>query len=132
MNNGLRNSLQQTSDKFEKINHAFLINITKDNNVVMQIIHGVLIQEPKIQKKDFNFTLNLTFDNEINNLQKFRKLDFINEFAYYEFDQIPCYAINFGNNQHKTYKMVIEILKKVYGFKESDTFEFEIYDQGPV
>jgi hypothetical protein len=65
-------------------------------------------------------------------LNKFRELDIKNEFTYYEFDGIPCYALNFGNDRKKTNKIVLEILEKVYGFASSEIFQFEVFDQGKL
>lgn len=132
LDSGLKNTLRITADRFENKNHAFLINLAKDNNVIMQIVHGALIEQTATPENSFNFSINLTFDNEMEKLAKFRKLEMADDFEYYEFDGIPCFAKNLGNDQEKTQKVLLEILNKVYGFENSDIFEFEIYDQGPV
>lgn len=132
LDSGLKNTLKITADRFENKNHAFLINLAKDNTVIMQVVHGALIEQTASPTNSFNFSINLTFDNEMEKLAKFRTLELVDDFEYYEFNGIPCYAMNMGNNQEKTQKMLLEILNKVYGFENSDMFEFEIYDQGPV
>ena len=132
LDSGLKNTLKITADRFENKNHAILINLAKDNTVIIQVLHGALIEQTVTPENSFNFSINLTFDNEMEKLAKFRTLEIVNNFEYYEFDGIPCYAINLGNDQEKTQKVLLEILNKVYGFKNSDIFEFEIYDQGPV
>ncbi len=135
---GLEKTIELTSKKFERKNHAFLINIAKDNVVIIQLIHGILIpmslgkpiNEIKNLDKNFNFSLNLPFDNEKNELKKFKRLDIFEKFRYYEANGIPCYSINFGTNQQQAKRVTLEILQKVYNHKLNDTFEFEIYDQG--
>ncbi|MDY8135459.1 hypothetical protein [Aquimarina sp. 2201CG5-10] len=129
---GLKNTLKSTADKFENKNHAFLINLAKGNIVIMQIVHGALIEQTATQTNSFNFSINLTFDNEREALKRFKKLKISEKFKYYEYDGITCYAINFGNDQKVTSDVTLEILNKVYGFEYSDIFEFEIFDQGPI
>ncbi|ANH61450.1 hypothetical protein [Dokdonia donghaensis] len=132
LDSGLKNTLKITADRFENKNHAFLINLAKDNTVIMQVIHGALIEQTATAENSFNYSINLTFDNEMEKLAKFRTLEVVEDFEYYEFDGIPCFVMNLGNDQEKTQKVLLEILNKVYGFENSDIFEFEIYDQGPL
>lgn len=132
LDSGLKNTLKNTADRFESKNHAFLINLAKENTIIMQVVHGALIEQTTTPENSFNFSINLTFDNEMAKLDKFRTLEIVDDFKHYEFEGIPCFAMNIGNNQEKTREVLLEILKKVYGFKNSDIFEFEIYDQGPV
>ena len=127
---GLINPLTTTANRFEKSNNAFLINIIKDNVVILQIVHGGLIEQARTEENTFNFSFNVTFDNEKDNQNKFTALEISKDFKYYEWDGIPCYALNVGNNKKKTESIALTILTKVYGFKEKDLFEFEIYDQG--
>ena len=136
---GLKKTMELTSKKFERKNHAFLINVAKDNVVVIQLIHGVLIpmslgkpiNEIENSDRTFNFSLNLPFDeSEKNKLEKFKSLDIFKKFKYYDANGIPCYSINFGTNQQEAKEVTLEILQKVYNHKLNETFEFEIYDQG--
>lgn len=136
---GLEKTIELTSKKFERKNHAFLINVAKDNVVVIQLIHGILIpmslgkpiNEIENSDRDFNFSLNLPFDKyQKNELEKFKNLDTFKKFKYYDANGIPCYSINFGANQQEAKRATLEILQKVYNHKLNETFEFEIYDQG--
>lgn len=138
LDTGLENTISTTYDYFEKDNHAFLINLANNNNIVFQIIHGVLISlslgeninEVEDSKKQFNFSLNLIFENE-EELKKFKKLTIFNKFKYYEIqDGITCFTINFGKDKELTKQTSLDILQSVYGYQLTDTFEFEIYDQG--
>lgn len=128
-----------TSKKFERKNHAYLINVAKDNVIVIQLIHGILIpmslekpvNEIENSDRNFNFLLNLPFDEyQKNELEKFKSLDIFKKFKYYDANGIPCYSINFGTNQQEAKQVTLEILQKVYNHKLNETFEFEIYDQG--
>ena len=127
---GIINTLTTTANKFEKTNNAFLINIIKDNVVILQIVHGGLIEQVRTEENNFNFSFNVTFDNEKDNQNKFTALELSKGFKYYEWDGIPCYALNVGNDKKKAEEIAITILTKVYGFDSKDLFEFEIYDQG--
>ncbi|RBW57145.1 hypothetical protein DS884_11200 [Tenacibaculum sp. E3R01] len=136
---GLKKTIELTSKKFERKNHAFLINVAKDNVVVIQLIHGILIpmslgksiNEIKNSDRIFNFSLNLPFnDYEKNKLEKFENLDVFEKFKHYDANGTPCYSINFGTNQQEAKRITLEIIQKVYSYKLNDTFEFEIYDQG--
>lgn len=129
---GLMKTLAVTSERFEKSNNAFLINIIKDNVVLLQIIHGGLIEQVRTKENSFNFSFNLTFDNEKENQNKFIALEISKDFKYYEWDGIPCYALNVGNDKKKAEKTAITILNKVHGFDSKEMFEFEIYDQGKM
>nr|WP_299387544.1 hypothetical protein [Allomuricauda sp.] len=127
---GVLNTLTTTANRFEKSNNAFLINIIKDNTVVLQIVHGGLIEQVRTEENAFNFSFNVTFDNQKDNQNKFTALEISKNFKYYEWDGIPCYALNVGNDKKKTEAIAITILTEVYGFDPKDMFEFEIYDQG--
>ncbi|MDO1514558.1 hypothetical protein Q2T41_18035 [Maribacter confluentis] len=127
---GLINTLTITANRFEKSNNAFLINIIKDNVVILQIVHGGLIEQARTEENTFNFSFNVTFDNEKDNQNRFTALKISKDFKYYEWDGIPCYALNVGNDKNKAEEIAIKILTKVYGFDSKDLFEFEIYDQG--
>ena len=129
---GLRNTLTATADRFEKSNNTFLINLIKDNVVVLQIVHGGLIEQVRTKENPFNFSFNVTFDNEKDNQKKFTALEISKDFKYYEWDGIPCYALNVGNDKKKAEEIAITILSKVYGFDSKEMFEFEIYDQGKM
>lgn len=129
---GLRKTLEITSNKFEESNHAFIINIIKDNIVVLQIVHGGMIEQIKTEHNEFNFSFNVTFDNEKENQDRFVALEISEDFKYYEWSNIPCFALNAGNDKKKVEEIAIIILNKVYGFDLKDTFEFEIHDQGKI
>ncbi len=129
---GLIKTITVTAEKFEKSNNAFLINVIKDNVVVLQMIHGGLIEQVRTNENSFNFSFNVTFDNEKENQNKFTSLEISKDFKYYEWDGIPCYALNVGNDKKKAEKIAITILNKVYGFDSKEMFEFEIYDQGKM
>lgn len=92
---------------------------------------GKPINEIENSDRASNFSLNLPFDeSEKNKLEKFKSLDIFKKFKYYDANGIPCYSINFGTNQQEAKEVTLEILQKVYNHKLSDTFEFEIYNQG--
>ncbi|WP_459210877.1 hypothetical protein [Aquimarina rhabdastrellae] len=132
LNEGLPHILELTSKQFETYNHAFLINLISENEVVLQLMHGVLIEQIQTEKSEFNFSINLSFDNEKEAEDRFKALDISKEFTYYEFDTIPCYVLNMGNNHTRIQKIVHMILERVYGYSKVAMFEFELYDQGMV
>ncbi|WP_108868072.1 hypothetical protein [Aquimarina aquimarini] len=127
---GLTKTLELTAHRFEKTNNAFLINLIKDNTVIMQIVHGALVEKTAKPGNPFNFSFNLTFDNEKTNENAFKNLELSKNFEYYEWDGIPCYALNVGNNKPEAKKIALEILNKVYGYDSDELFKFELFDQG--
>ncbi|MGI9532437.1 hypothetical protein [Lutimonas sp.] len=127
---GLTKTLELTANRFEKTNNAYLINLTKDNTVIMQIVHGALVEKTAKPGNPFNFSFNLTFDNEKTNEDTFKNLELSKKFEFYEWDGIPCYALNVGNDKLETKKIALEILNKVYGYSSDELFEFELFDQG--
>ena len=130
LDEGLKETLASTSKRFEKRNHPFLINVVKDKSVVIQIVHGALVKQTRTFTNYFNYSIHIPFYEQDENLSKFKNLDISKEFIFYEWDGIPFYAYNFGNDQNKTYQWVMSILLKVFGFNKEDIFEFEIFDQG--
>ena len=127
---GLTKTLELTADRFEKTNNAYLINLTKDNTVIMQIVHGALVEKTAKPGNPFNFSFNLTFDNGKTNEDTFKNLELSKKFEFYEWDGIPCYALNVGNDKLEAKKIALVILNKVYGFSSDELFEFELFDQG--
>ncbi len=125
---GLIQTLATTAERFEQSNSPYLIDVIKDNVVVLQILHGGLIEQLEGGENSFNFSLNLTFDGEKENQDKFTALSISNEFKYYEWDGIPCYALNVGNDQKKAEKITLIVLEQVYGFNLKDQFAFEIHE----
>ena len=130
LESGLKNVLELTAQKFEKNNHAFIINLEKDNVVLFQLIHGGMLEQIRTENNEFNFSFNLTFDNEKEKEKKFKELNISNDFTHYEFDGMSSYAINFGNDRDKALKIILEVLDKVYGYSSTELFKFEIFDQG--
>jgi len=127
---GLEKVLEKASQTFGKNNHAYLINIVRNDTVLFQIIHGGMLNEIRTKNNEFNFSFSLSFDNEKEKEQKFKELKVAKNFKYYEFDNIPSYAINFGNNKENALNTVLEVINKVYNYSSKDLFVFEIYDQG--
>lgn len=125
---GLIQTLATTAERFEQSNSPYLIDVIKDNVVVLQILHGGLIEQLEGGENSFNFSLNLTFDGEKENQDKFTALNISKEFKYYEWDGIPCYALNIGNDQKKAEKITLIVLEQVYGFNLKDQFAFEIHE----
>ncbi len=129
---GIRTTLKSASAKFEKNNHAYMINIIHENTVVLQIVHGGLIEQLREDGNGFNFSFNLPFDNEKENQAKFLNLEISKGFKYYEWEGIPCYAVNVKNDAQKAETFALLILQDVYGFGIEDVFKFEIFDQGKI
>lgn len=136
---GLENSINLTFKNFEQNNHTFLIDIAKDNVVVIQLVHGLLIplsfgksiHDVDNSEREFNFSMNLTFDNEEKELTKFKNLNCFGKFDFYQLqDGISCYSINFGRDRQQIKEVTLDIIRNVYGYQLNDSFEFQIYDQG--
>lgn len=130
LDNGLDKALNFSLEKFEKSNHAYLINLIVENHVILQILHGGMMEQTVAAGNPFNHSFNLTFDEENEMEEKFLALEISKEFQAYEWNEINSYAFNAGNDQTKTKELALEILDKVYGFKMDTMFEIEIFDQG--
>lgn len=119
-------------DTFDLENFSYIVNIIKDNEIVLQLIHGGLNE--KINKKsfDFNYSISLNFYNEKEKQTKFEELEFSNEFDFYEYENVPSYILNCRKDKTKTKEYLIEIIEKVYSFRRLDIFEFEIHQQPPI
>jgi len=122
----------QTIDLFKKGNFSYIVNIKKDNEILIQLIHGGINKYIHTNSKDFNYSISLNFYEENERFQSFEKLSLSKEFIYYEYQKIPSYILNCKNDKIKTKKYLIEIILKVYECNVSDYFEFEIHQEAPI
>lgn len=128
--------LNQALKKFEPTNNAFLLSIFHNDTCIVQIAHRSFIDITRHQDNSFGFALNLTFDqtfeSEIENLKNFKQMDISNQFKYYEWDGIPCYAIDLDKDAEKASMIVADILKDLYGIDDNSKVEIELLDQGRI
>ena len=132
LDDGLEQILNITSQKFQNKNHAYLINISKNDTVIFQILHGILLEPTRTSTNYFNYSLNLNFDDLPEEEKKFQDLQIAKNFIHYEFDTIQCYAINLGKDKKRTIDYTKLILYKIYGYKSEEEFDFEVWDQGRI
>jgi Ca2+/Na+ antiporter len=131
----LENGLNKTLDlitELESKNHSYLADLTKDNIVILQILHGGLMKQTRTKKNNFNYSINLTFDGEPEKQKKFEKLKISKDFKYYEHSSSPCYALNLSKDRIKLTELIIQIMAEVYNYNNNEVFEFYIEEHGPA
>jgi hypothetical protein len=142
------NSKKQTSDlhtriestlvdaikKFEPTNNAFLLTIYHQDTAILQIIHRSYIEQTRKPNDEFGFVIHLAFDptfpEEVEKHDKFKTMSIFSSFVYYEWDGIPCYALDFDKDTSKGAEIIITLLKDLYGYDTNTELEIELLDQG--
>ena len=83
------------------------------------------------KNKEEGFGLHLSFDESFESakeeLANFRKQDYLKEFDYHEFDEIPSYQIDLGRDTNQINEIVKQLIIDVYEqdieLVEIETFE---------
>ena len=82
--------MEWTLSNLKEKNIAFLIDISKNDTVIFQIIYGGLVEEIRTGDNSFNFSFDLPIDNEPIKEDKFKKLEILSKFIlHYTSDGIP-------------------------------------------
>ena len=127
LDTGLTRVLEWSLSNLKEKNIAFLIDISKNDTIMFQIIHGGLVKEIRTVDNSFNFSIDLPFDNEPIKEEKFKKLEISSKFIlHYTSDGISCYALNFGADANECKKITLTIMKEVYGYNSNELFKFSI------
>ncbi|MFC2152530.1 hypothetical protein ACFLSE_08385 [Bacteroidota bacterium] len=136
MTSKIEKKLEYALNKFESKNNAFVVSIFHNDTCLVQIVHRSYIEKTRQQFDTFGFALNLSFDTtsqqETEYLEKFKQLDISKKFAPYDWDGIPCYAIDFAIDTKSAAKITALILKDLYGLDESSNLKIEVVNQGKL
>jgi len=77
----IEDGLKKAMLQFEKSNTGFIMNVVKNDTVIIQIVHSSFLAETKLQNDKFGFAINLMFDldipNEFQFHEKFKKIRYI-------------------------------------------------------
>lgn len=122
---GLEKALVVVLKRFRK-NRPYLIDVVNNKIVVLQFVHGRMIEHIHVDNS-FNFTLSLTFDDK-EKVLRFLGLPFSKDFVSYEYAGASCYAFNFGENIKDAVKITSIIMSEVYLFDENDSFDLKVID----
>ena len=130
----IENKLGQALKKFEPTNNAFLFSVFHNDTCIIQIVHRSYVDILKHADNSFGFALNLTFDptfeTEKAYHEKFKQMEVFADFKQYEWDGIPCYAIDLDKDFEKASKLTAKILTDLYGLDENSKLKLELLDQG--
>lgn len=118
---------------YEPINNGFILNFMYNEEVVLQVVHQSFVEQLNNKTNKFGFALNITFDPEFEGdserKKKFLETELSQKFVYYEWEGIPCYAIDLG----KSIKYVVNTsawVLQLFGFTEN--ISFEVIDEGEL
>lgn len=118
---------------FEPINNGFVLNFIHDENTVLQVVHQSFIEQLGNSTNKFGFGLNLTFDPEFpgdnEKMKKFLETEVAAKFVSYQWEGVPCYAIDLGRSTEYVVN-VSSFLLNLFGYTEN--ISFEIIDEGAL
>jgi hypothetical protein len=130
----IENKLGQALKKFEPTNNAFLFSVFHNDTCIIQIVHRSYVDILRHPDNSFGFALNLTFDptfeTEKKYHEKFKQMEVFADFKPYDWDGIPCYAIDLDKDCEKASELTAKILKDLYGLDEKSKLTLELLDQG--
>lgn len=130
----IEKELVESLKKFESTNNGFLFSVIYNDTYIIQIVHRSSVDILKPPDNSFGFALNLSFDptfeTEKTYHEKFKQMGNYADFTPYDWDGIPCYAIDLDKDIEKASKLTAEILKAVYGLDQKNKLKLELLDQG--
>lgn len=108
---------------------GFAINISSPNTTLFQIVNSNMLESKDDNKKGFGLHLSFdeSFDESIEEINKFRNQDYSNNFDYHDLDEIPTYQIDLETDKEQIKKLVIQIIKDVYE-QEVETIETDNFE----
>lgn len=132
----LKEELKAITETYREPNHGFIYDIRENDNLLLQVVHSSFIQELNASHNEFGLGIAIaydeTFPSEVENHKKFKQSKYISQFTAYEWDGIPCYALNMNTDYESTARLLTGILKDVYGFNASTHFSTDFTDQGAL
>jgi len=130
----IESKLEQALKKYEPTNNAFLFSVFHNDTCIIQIVHRSYVDILRLADNSFGFALNLTFDQTFEKEkayhEKFKQMGVFADFKPYDWDGIPCYAIDFDKDFKKASELTTKILKDLYGLDEKSKLTLELLDQG--
>lgn len=132
----LTEELEAITETYSEDNHGIIYTVLKNDTAIIQVVHSSFIAEIKGPDSKFGLAITISFDEtfseEIVNHKKFKNSKYFSEFVAYEWNGIPCYAVNMEMDFQLTAKILTDILTDIYGFTEVTNFETELHDQGSL
>jgi hypothetical protein len=129
----IEGKLNEAITKFEPTISQFLFTIIHNDTAIIQIVNSNEIEALQSQNGKFGMALHLafdpTFESEIHDHERFKRMKLSEQFTYYDWQGIPCYALELGVENKKNAKLITEILTDLYGYDLKDKFEIELLDQ---
>lgn len=132
----IEKKLSEAIKKFEPTNNAFLFSVFHNDTCIIQIVHRSYVDILRHPDNSFGFALNLTFDPSFEAekvyYEKFKQMEVYPDFKPYNFDGIPCYAIDLDKDIEKASKLTADILIKLYEMDEKSKLKLDLLDQGRI
>jgi len=135
----LKNVLSKTSELFKEKNHAFQIDINKEQWVDLQIIHPIMISD-KVSNSDLNkfgfvvyWTYDPTFKEDSKLHDKFKNSEKLKDFIHFKHDNVvDCYAFVCGEDNDKVIEISTTFLLDIFDYQENAKYYFSISDNGRI
>lgn len=135
----LKNVLSKTRELFQEKNHAFQVDINKEQWVDLQIIHPIMIsdqiKDPDLNK--FGFVVYWTFDPTLKEdtklHDKFKNSEKLKDFVHFKHDDVvDCYVFVCGEDGDKAIEISTTFLQEIFDYQENTKYHFSISDNGPI
>ena len=125
----LRQELLKVENNYLKKGKDFVINIAGEKSVLFQVV-GIKMLESN-EGNDQGFGLHISFDQsfeeETDRIAKFRQTEYAKAFHYHEWDGIPTYQMNLGNDKKQLEILIKRLVEEVYEYEiesiDLDNFE---------
>ncbi len=135
----LRNVLSKTSELFKERNHAFQIDINKEQWVDIQIIHPIMISD-KLSNSDLNkfgfvvyWTYDPTFKGDCKLHDRFRNSVRLKKHIHFKHDNVvDCYAFVCGEDNEKVIEITSAFMQDVLEYHKNTKYYFSISDNGKI
>jgi len=115
--------------KYILTNNTFIVNISFDGWVQIQLIHASMCNLTRGQNNEFGIVLAILLDDNLEVKNEFEKLEFFDNFLYSE----GAYVYNCEKDIKQLQRYLLQILKNVYNFNiKQRSINIELYEQEKI
>ncbi len=95
---------------------GFAINISSPNTTLFQIVNSNMLESKEDNIKGFGLDLSFdeSFEENLEEISKFKKQEYSKDFKFVILDNIPIYQVDMGTDKKRIEKLVKRIIEDVY------------------
>lgn len=128
------NVLTKEHQEFKKNNSNYLTNISKNNEIIIQLLHPFSLESmPELKTTKFGYAIFLSFPESNVLYERFKESRYYSVFTKEKnnFQDIPCYAF-VSLSELEAAEIISDLLTNTYGYSANDTFGMDAMYQGEV